>query len=99
MIAATIIFTMPKDSDWDALRERAVVRAKEAYVALPGLHTKAFILNTETGEYGGMYVFETQADLDAFLKSDLITAAAEKLGQPAVHTYEVPAFIENGQLQ
>jgi len=99
MVAATVIFTLPKNSDWDALRERALLRAKEAYVGLPGLRTKAFVLNTETGEYGGMYVFETQAHLDDFLGSDLITAAAQKLGQPAVHMYEVPAYIENGELQ
>lgn len=98
MIASTIVFTLPKDSDWDALRARALVRAKEAYVGLKGLHTKAFILNVETGEYGGMYIWETQADLDAFLQSDLIAVAAEKLGRPAIQIYEVPAYIENGKL-
>ena len=98
MLASTIIFTLPKDSDWDALRARALIRAKEAYVGLAGLRTKAFILNPDTGEYGGMYIWESQADLDSFLRSDLITAAAEKLGQPVVHTYEIPAYIENHTL-
>lgn len=98
MIAATVIFKVPMDSDWDTLRERARVRAKEAYLGLKGLRVKAFVLNTSTGEFGGMYIFETREDLDAFLQSDLIGTAAAKLGEPAVHVYEMPAYIEHGAL-
>ena len=98
MFAASIIFILPSDTDWDAIRERAKDRAINVYAHLRGLRTKAFILNKDTNEYGGFYIFETKEALDSFINSDLITEAAKKLGEPKIHTYEIPAYIEDGKL-
>lgn len=98
MIAASIIFTLPQDTDWGAIRKRALDRAENVYVKLSGLRTKAFVINEETREYGGLYIFESKEALDTFLQSDLITQATNKLGKPKVHIYEIPAYIEKGKL-
>lgn len=95
MIAATIIFTLPLESDWNVLRKRAKQRAKEYYKDLPGLITKVFILNPKTGAYGGMYVWENKKNLDAFLLSDAYRGSVEKLGKPEVKIFEIAAFIKD----
>lgn len=98
MIASTIIFKVPQDSDWNALRERAYQRAEEHYRHIEGLITKAFILNTKTGEYGGMYVWQDKKHLDALLTSDAFKGSVDKLGEPEIKIFEVPAFIDEGQV-
>lgn len=98
MVAATIIFTLPKDTNWDEIKTRALDRAANVYTGLEGLRTKGFVYNKETHEYGGLYFWENKDALDNFIKSDLIQQAAAKLGQPQIKIYDVAAYIENGKL-
>ena len=54
-------------------------RAKQ-FQQLQGLRSKAFLLDTEQGEIGGNYVWETRESLTAYLHSDLYLEVVRKLG-------------------
>lgn len=98
MYAMTAIFTLPEGTDWDAMRALARERAEAYYLDMPGLKSKAFIIDPERQLYGGQYVWETRAAMDAFIASDLFRGAVAKFGEPEVRFYEVPAYIERGAL-
>ncbi len=95
MNALTAIFTMPAETDWEALATTAQARAA-LYAAVPGLRSKAFVLSPERRQYGGIYVFDSRDSLDAFLRSALFAGAIEKFGQPELRAFEVVAAVEQG---
>ena len=95
MIATSVRFILPPDTDWDAMRKLMQERSK-LYESVPGLRSKAFVLNVERREYGGNYVWESHEALDKFMRSELYLSAVRKLGEPAeVKIFEVPAYIDN----
>ncbi len=98
MFATTIRFTLPADTDWERLRQLAIRRAFDLYRGMPGLHAKAFIFAPERGEYGGNYVWETQDDAEAFLRSDAWRTAISMYGEPRVERAEICAYVEDGDL-
>jgi hypothetical protein len=98
MFATTIRFTMPADTDWERLRQLAVRRAFEIYRAVPGLRSKAFIFAPERSEFGGNYVWETQDDAEAFLRSEAWRKARTLYGEPRIERSEVCAYVEVGDL-
>ena len=60
--------------------------------ALPGLVQKYYLRDVETGEYSGMYFWDSDQSLGEFRKSELartIPIAYKVIGQPRVETYEV----------
>ena len=95
MHAAAITFFLPETTDWPAVRAAAPDRAEEIYKEMPGLVTKAFVMNEEQSEYGGLYLWETRAHLDAFLASDTFRDVVAKFGQPRIRTYEVAALLDH----
>jgi hypothetical protein len=92
-----VTFTMPADTDWDALRETARNRAS-LYATVPGLRAKAFVVAPERREYGGHYVFDSRAALDAFLASDLFAGSRAKFGEPTTAIAEVVAYLHDGAI-
>jgi hypothetical protein len=98
MIASMIYFTLPAETDWDAMRALARQRADEYYRNIPGLRSKAFIVRPATGTYGGMYVWDSRAVLDEFLSGDVFQGIAARLGTPTIEVFEVAAYIEAGAL-
>lgn len=42
-----------------------------AFAAVPGLASKVWLADSDTGTYGGVYTFTTSADADAFVASEL----------------------------
>jgi heme-degrading monooxygenase HmoA len=96
--ATVITFFLPENTDWKAVRAAAPERAEEIYKEMPGLSTKVFVLNEEASEYGGLYLWETRAHLDAFLASDTFRDVVAKFGQPRIRTYEVAALLEDGKV-
>jgi hypothetical protein len=98
MFATTIRFTMPEDTDWERLRQLAVRRAYEVYRAVPGLRAKAFIFSPERSEFGGNYVWDTQDDAEAFLRSDAWKKARSLYGEPRIERSEICAYVEAGDL-
>jgi hypothetical protein len=98
MYAMTAVFTMPEGTNWGAMRALARERAEAYYLDMPGLISKAFIIDPERRLYGGQYVWETRAAMDAFLASAIFRGAVAKFGQPEFRFYEIPAYIERGAL-
>ena len=95
MFAACFRFTVPEETDWSAIRTLMKERAKQFH-NLPGLRSKAFILDVDSREIGGNYVWETHESLDAYLRSDLYLNVVRKLGPPKeLRVYEVPEYVDN----
>jgi hypothetical protein len=97
MIAASILFTLPQTTDWQALRLLAKDRAEHLYQGIPGLKTKAFVLDEHTGEYGGLYIWENKQALDNFLASPIFASSKEKFGTPQIKIFELVSHIEQGK--
>lgn len=98
MHASVITFFLPETTDWPAVRTAAADRAEEIYKDMPGLVTKAFVLNEEQSEYGGLYLWETRDHMDAFLASDTFRDVVAKFGPPRIRTYEVAALLDHGEV-
>jgi heme-degrading monooxygenase HmoA len=97
VIASTIRFRLPEDTDWDGVRRLARERAA-LYAAVPGLRSKAFLLDPERHEYGANYVWESREALDAFLRSDLFQGAVARFGAPDVRIHEIPVYVDQGSV-
>ena len=97
MYAMTSYFSMPEDTDWDEMRRLAQERAVP-YQSVPGMRSKAFIVDTERGLYGANYVWESKQAAVEFLESELFRGIVERLGQPDLHVMEVPAYLEEGEI-
>ena len=66
---------IPKEQ-MNKLMEMAVEGAKHL-TTVPGLHWKIYLQNPKTGEVGGIYLFEDEASLKAYLKGPLMTQRKE----------------------
>jgi heme-degrading monooxygenase HmoA len=72
-------------------------RAKQ-FNKLPGLRSKAFLMDVGRREIGGNYVWETQEALEAYLRSDLYRDVVRKIGEPQeLRVYEVPEYVDNAR--
>lgn len=97
MYALTVRFRLPPATDWKALRTTIAERAR-MYEGMPGLRSKAFVLDESAGEYGGNYVWESRAAIEAFLRSEPFRGAVERFGAPDVRIHEVIACLEGGKV-
>ena len=97
MHALSIRFHLPQDTDWRAIRQLMRERAG-LYGGVEGLVSKAFVLNAQTCEYGGNYVWRDQAAADAFLQSPLFQGAVKRFGPASVHRYDVAAYLHHGEV-
>jgi heme-degrading monooxygenase HmoA len=78
------------------LSDEAVRRVMEErapqFRALPGLLQKWYVREPATGEFSGVYLWDSEDSLRAFRASDLagtIAAAYEVAGPPRIETFEV----------
>ena len=95
MVAACFRFGLPDGTDWTAIRALMKERARQ-FRQLPGLRSKAFLLDVEHREIGGNYVWETGESLDAYLRSNLYLDVVRKVGEPKdLRIYEVPEYVES----
>jgi len=60
----------------DAQYARLCDDVAPAFAAVPGLASKLWIKNSDTGTYGGVYIFESRDALNRFQASDLFRAIA-----------------------
>lgn len=98
MVAASILFKLPLTTNWEELREKARNRAESFYQNMPGLQTKAFVLNEETGEYGGLYIWDSKEKVEEFINSETFKGSRELFGTPEIKIFDLVAHIENGKL-
>ena len=60
-----------------------------AFIDVPGLRWKIWLLNPAAQEAGGIYLFDSQASLDAYLNGPLI---AKLRGLPAIRNISIRQF-------
>ena len=75
----------------DEVIEIMEARAPE-FAALAGLRQKYYLHEPATGEYGGLYVWETRQDLDEYRESELratIAKAYQGVGEPDIEVYRI----------
>ena len=98
MYALTMRFVLPESTDWSKIPALMEDRARNLYRNMPGLISKAFVYDPETREYGGNYVWATRDQLEAFLASDIITAARAKFGEPTYSVHRIAAYLDRGEV-
>jgi len=64
-----------KDVD-EAQYARMCDAVAPAFAAVPGLASKLWIKNSDTGTYGGVYIFESRDALNRFEETDLFRSLA-----------------------
>ena len=64
-----------KDVD-EAQYARLCDAAAPAFAAVPGLVSKLWLKNGDTGTYGGVYIFESRDALNRFQETDLFRSLA-----------------------
>jgi hypothetical protein len=69
--------------------EQAVSPLANEFAALPGLIWKVWILNEAEQEAGGIYLFEDEASVKAYLEGPL---AAQVISHPALSDFSVKQF-------
>jgi hypothetical protein len=69
--------------------EEAVSPLADAFAALDGLLWKIWMINEEAGEAGGIYLFEDEASVQAYLDGPL---AAGVLSHPALSEFSAKQF-------
>jgi heme-degrading monooxygenase HmoA len=67
---------------------------------IPGLREKLFIMDPETLAQGAVLIWESQADFDAYLKSDEYKSTVLDIceGQPRIEVYVHTANLRDGVL-
>jgi heme-degrading monooxygenase HmoA len=48
-----------------------------SFAAVPGLISKVFLANRDTGTYGGVYTWRDREAMEAFARTDLFAAVAQ----------------------
>jgi hypothetical protein len=75
--------------------EQAVTPLASQFAAVAGLRWKIWMINETEGEAGGIYMFEDEASLNAFLEGPL---AAQVTSHPALSDFSVKQFDVMGNL-
>lgn len=78
---------MPQDEVMKVAKERA-----EEYRKMPGLKQKYYYKDNKTGEFGGMYFWESAEAMQQFLQSELFRSLPGAFGiidQPRVEILDV----------
>ena len=69
--------------------EQAVAPLASQFAAVAGLRWKIWMINEAETEAGGIYMFDDEASLNAFLEGPL---AAQVTGHPALSDFSVKQF-------
>ncbi len=75
---------------------RTIAERAPRYRELSGLIQKLYVRDRETGEYGGIYVWDDEASLSAFRDSELaktIPEAYEVTGEPRIESFDVMSVL------
>jgi heme-degrading monooxygenase HmoA len=75
---------------------RVIAERAPQYEALAGLRQKLYISEPETGEYGGVYVWDDEESMREFRQSDLaatIPDAYRVEGEPRVEIFDVVSIL------
>jgi hypothetical protein len=81
--------------------ERRYKERLPEFRALPGLIQKYYVYDPSTQEWGGLYFWDSQSSLDAYLASDLrnsIPEVYEIVGAPRIETISVIEVLRPAQV-
>ena len=77
-------FSVPREA-----YEQTVAPMASDFAAVPGCRWKIWLMNEMESEAGGIYLFENDASLSAFLGSSLVAAVTS---HPALSAFSVKQF-------
>ena len=75
-----------------------------AFAALPGLVSKVWLANRETGVFGGVYLWDNRQAMEHFTQTDLFTAVATHANLQDVTSHdfgilEAPTRVTRGPVE
>lgn len=85
--------SLPEDEALRVMEERA-----PQFRALGGLHQKYYLQNKQSGEFVGLYLWDSEEDFAAFRESALRATIAESyktVGEPSVEVYDVVGILRS----
>jgi len=96
MIGQKVSFKMEGQMSEEELREK-LGELVDVFKKVPGLRNKYFLFDPKTGEMGGFYAFESQEDLDEYLKSDVWkNVIAQAKDETTIERFVVTAALDAG---
>ncbi len=99
MVILKAVFTL-KEQMQDEEQKKLLAQLVEVYKKVPGLKQKYFLADPKTGEAGGIYAFENQEALEAYLESDVWrnVVVENAKGEPKVEMFIALASTDAGVL-
>jgi hypothetical protein len=95
MIGVFVTFRYEDNFDERAVRKIAET-ARASFEGLPGLHSKAFTLNSGKREATNFYVWESEDAAEAFFTDELLERATGLYGvRPTVEFVQIATLVEN----
>ena len=93
-----LVVTFNLEGVSDADYRKSCEQEAPAFASVPGLVSKAWIADTATNTYGGVYTFTDQATMDTYVGGNLFRAIADdptvvNLRTMAFEVLEVPSRI------
>jgi hypothetical protein len=74
-----------------------------AYAAVPGLERKIWLANSETGTYGGVYIWRDKQAMDDYFESELFNTVAthpnlDGITSTDFEVMDAPTAVTNGMI-
>jgi len=97
MIGVFVTFRYDENFSEQSVRKIAE-SAREKFVGMPGLHSKAFTINAVKREAVNFYVWDTEDAARAFFTETLLERVSGLYGvQPQIEFVQIAALVENAR--
>jgi heme-degrading monooxygenase HmoA len=97
MIGVLVTFRYTGDFDEQAVRKIAE-GARGKFEGMPGLHSKAFTVNSEKREAVNFYLWDSEDAAKAFFSDQMLERVTGLYGvRPSVDFVTIAALVENGE--
>ena len=98
MTGAFVIFRYGDHFDEQAVRKIAET-ARARFEGMPGLHSKAFTLNSAKREATNFYVWDSEEAAKAFFSNELLERVTSLYGvRPSVEFVQIATLVENARV-
>jgi len=95
MITAVVQFQLPENANSESIKAD-FVHIAPMFQPIPGLIRKYFLLSEDCKTGGGVYLWESRQQAEAFYNPSFSEAIAEKFGSiPSITYFETPAVVDN----
>ena len=97
MITVIVRFSAPEGATLDTVAE-AFQSTAPRYQGLPGLIRKYYLFDAEAGTGGGVYLWESRQQAEAFYNAEWRNRLAEKYGSPPeISFFDTPVIVDNAR--